>query len=110
MNAPARLTAPVVTAAAWFASAAPAWANAVSPELNPNAAEDYNRMMYTVFGTVFGCAALIVLGMLALAVLLMVWLLRRDKRKHDEMLAASAPAPAAVPEPPADSPQAPDAS
>lgn len=104
MNARTRLTALALSAAAWALSATPAWANAVSPELNPNAAEDYNRMMYTVFGTVFGCAALIVLGMLALAVLLIVWLVRRDKREHDEMLAAIAP------EQPAQTPQAPDAS
>jgi len=108
MNARTRLTAVALVAAAWLSSAAPAWANAVDPELYPEAAEDYNRMMYTVFGTVFGCAALIVLGMLAFAVLLIVWLVRRDKRKHAELLAASTPAPMA--EPPVETPQAPDAS
>ncbi len=107
MRAHAPLTPLALTAAAWLASAAPAWANAVSPELNPNAAEDYNRMMYTVFGTVFGCAALFVLGMLALAVLLIVWLVRRDKRKHAEMLAEGATTPATGQ--PAETPQAPDA-
>lgn len=109
MNARTRLTTLALSTAAWTSIAAPAWANAVSPELNPNAAEDYNRMMYTVFGTVFGCAALIVLGMLALAVLLIVWLVRRDKRKHDEMLAAGG-VPAPVTEQPVETPQAPDAS
>jgi heme/copper-type cytochrome/quinol oxidase subunit 2 len=108
MNARTRLTTLALSTAAWASSAAPAWANAVSPELNPTAAEDYDRMMYTVFGTVFGCAALIVLGMLALAVLLIVWLVRRDRRKHDEMLAAGVSTPA--PEPPAEAPQAPGAS
>lgn len=105
MHARTRLTALALAAAARLAAAAPAWANAVSPELNPNAAEDYNRMMYTVFGTVFGCAALIVLALIGFAVLLMVWLLRRDKRKHAEMLAASASAPTA--EPSAETQQAP---
>lgn len=107
MHARTRLTALTLSAAAWASSAAPAWANAVSPELNPNAAEDYSRMMYTVFGTVFGCAALLVLGMLALATLLIAWLVRRDKRKHAELLAAAAVAP--MTEPPAETPQAPDA-
>lgn len=81
--------APLLLAAAWLATATPAWANAVDPELYPEAAEEYNRMMTTTFGIVFGCFGLIVIVSVALVVGLIVWLVRREKRTHAE---AGAPA------------------
>lgn len=75
--------------AAWLATVAPAWANAVDPELYPEAAEEYERMMLTTFGIVFGCAGLIFVGFIVFVVTLIVWLVRRDKRKQAEALAAA---------------------
>ena len=93
--------------AAWLATAAPAWANSVDPELYPEAAEEYERMMTTTFGIVFGCCGLAVVLFIAFVAGLIVWLVRRDKRKQAEALAA-AETPAA-PAPPADDPSPPDA-
>ena len=102
MRTTARLTALPLAAAAWLASVTPAWANAVDPELYPEAAAEYERMMTTTFGIVFGCFALAVIGFVAFVVLLIVWLVRRDKRKQAEVLSAAGvePAPAAPPQAP----------
>lgn len=82
MRTTVRLTALPLAAAAWLASVTPAWANAVDPELHPEAAAEYERMMVTTFGVVFGCFGLAVVGFVAFVVLLIVWLVRRDKRKQ----------------------------
>ena len=100
MRTTARLTALPLAAAAWLASVTPAWANAVDPELYPEAAAEYERMMTTTFGIVFGCFGLAVIGFVAFVVLLIVWLVRRDKRKQAE---------AAQTAPSAEAPQAPGA-
>lgn len=99
--------------AAWLAAAAPAWANAVDPELYPEAAAEYERMMTTVFGLLFGCFALGVILFVALVAGLIIWLVRRDKRKQAEAesLATAATAEqvassAAAPVAPVDAPPA----
>ncbi|MDO8847102.1 MAG: hypothetical protein Q7W51_01765 [Coriobacteriia bacterium] len=103
MRTTARLTALPLAAAAWLAGVTPAWANAVDPELYPEAAAEYERMMTTTFGIIFGCFGLAVVGFIAFVVLLIVWLVRRDRRKQAEALAAAGiePAPAAQPQAPA---------
>lgn len=89
MRARVRLGALPLAAAAWLVTAAPAWANAVDPELYPEAAAEYERMMNTTFGIIFGCFGLSVVGFIALVAGLIVWLVRRDKRKQAEALAAA---------------------
>lgn len=96
--------------AAWLAAAAPAWANAVDPELYPEAAAEYERMMTTVFGLLFGCFALGVILFVALVAGLIIWLVRRDKRKQAEAeslaTAEQAASSAAPPAAPVDAPPA----
>ncbi len=99
MRMTARVTTLSLAVAAWLATAAPAWANAVDPELYPEAAAEYERMMTTTFGIIFGCFGLAVIGFVAFVVLLIVWLLRRDKRKQAEALAAAGAEPAAAAQP-----------
>jgi len=102
MRMTARVTTLSLAVAAWLATAAPAWANAVNPELYPEAAAEYERMMLTTFGIIFGCFGLAVFGFVAFVVLLIVWLVRRDKRKQAEVLSTAGvePAPAAPPQAP----------
>lgn len=111
MRARVRLAALPLALAAWLTTVAPAWANSVDPELYPEAAEEYERMMLTTFGIVFGCAGLIFIGLVVFVVVLIVWLVRRDKRKQAEALAAAEAgavgAPPAVP--PAEASAPPDA-
>lgn len=98
MRARIRLATLPLALAAWLTTVAPAWANSVDPELYPEAAEEYERMMTTTFGVVFGCCGLAIVLAIAFVAGLIIWLVRRDKRKQAEALAAAnAAAPATPP-------------